>query len=89
MELFSEIFSIASEADLRRLAQPVGEDRAERARQNGADTSPVDTPVLYVRGDAERVDLEEYLAGFRAAGHSSSLESPEALWQEMAAFFLD
>jgi pimeloyl-ACP methyl ester carboxylesterase len=69
------------------------------AERNGADTEPVDTPVLYIRGDADPVDVEAYLDGFRAAGlrqveaavvphsgHSASLESPDALWEIIAAF---
>jgi pimeloyl-ACP methyl ester carboxylesterase len=69
------------------------------AEHNAADTRPVDTPVLYIRGDADPVDVAAYLDGFRQAGlrdvdaavvphsgHSASLESPDALWQTIAAF---
>lgn len=69
------------------------------AEDNAADTSPVDTPVCYLRGDADPVDVEAYLTGFRAAGlrnieaaiiphsgHSASLESPDALWTTIDAF---
>lgn len=69
------------------------------AEHNAADTGQVDTPVLYIRGDADPVDVEAYLAGFRDAGlrnvesavvphsgHSASIESPDALWATIAAF---
>lgn len=69
------------------------------AEDNAADTSPVDTPVLYIRGDADPVDVEAYLTGFREAGltdveaaivphsgHSASLESPDALWATIRGF---
>jgi pimeloyl-ACP methyl ester carboxylesterase len=69
------------------------------AEDNRADTSTVDTPVLYLRGDADPVDTDAYLAGFRAAGltsmdlaviphsgHSASLESPDALWDTLDHF---
>ena len=69
------------------------------AERNAADTSPVETPVLYIRGDADPVDVGAYLGGFRAAGlrhvdaavvphagHSASIESPDALWATIAAF---
>jgi pimeloyl-ACP methyl ester carboxylesterase len=69
------------------------------AEHNASDAGPVDTPVLYVRGDADPVDLDAYIEGFRAAGvrnveavvlphsgHSASLESPDALWATIAKF---
>ncbi|GAB3830433.1 alpha/beta fold hydrolase [Kribbella italica] len=69
------------------------------AEHNAANTSPIDTPVLYLRGDADPVDVAEYLDGFTTAGlrdvqstviphsgHSASLESPDALWQAIATF---
>ena len=55
--------------------------------------------MLYIRGDADPVDAELYLDGFRAAGvrnvdaaivphsgHSASLESPDALWATIRDF---
>lgn len=69
------------------------------AERNAADVGPVHTPVLYIRGDAESVDVQTYLDGFRAAGlrrvdaavvphsgHSASIESPDSLWATIAAF---
>lgn len=69
------------------------------AEHNTADTGPVTTPVLYIRGDADPVDVDAYLDGFRAAGlrdvdaavvphsgHSASIESPDALWATIADF---
>lgn len=69
------------------------------AEHNAADTETVDTPVLYIRGDADPVDVDAYLDGFRAAGltnvdaailphsgHSASLVSPDALWATIRDF---
>jgi pimeloyl-ACP methyl ester carboxylesterase len=69
------------------------------AEHNAADTGSVDTPVLYIRGDADPGDINAYLDGFRAAGvnnveavvvphsgHSASLESPDALWAAIRSF---
>ena len=58
------------------------------------------TPVLYLRGGAERaIELERYLAGFRehglcelvgdvvaGSGHFMPEEQPEALARRIAAF---
>lgn len=38
------------------------------AEDNAADTSPCAVPLLYVRGGADPVDTETYLAGFQEAG---------------------
>jgi len=69
------------------------------AERNIANTCPVDTPVLYIRGDADPVDIDAYLEGFRSAGlrnvgaaivphsgHSASLESPDSLWATIRDF---
>lgn len=69
------------------------------AEHNASDTGAVDKPVLYIRGDADPVDVEAYLDGFRAvglhnveaavvphSGHSASLESPDALWTTIRDF---
>lgn len=74
----------------------------EDAEHNAADTRPVDTPVFYIRGDADPVDVDAYLDGFRAAGltnvdaaivphtgHSASLESPNSLWATIRDFSVD
>jgi pimeloyl-ACP methyl ester carboxylesterase len=38
-------------------------------KDNAADRTPVDVPVLYVRGDKDRGEgIDRYLSGFRAAG---------------------
>jgi pimeloyl-ACP methyl ester carboxylesterase len=71
----------------------------EDAEHNQRDTSAVATPLLYIRGDADPVDVGAYLDGFREAGvqhvdsavvphsgHSSSIESPDALWQIIRDF---
>jgi pimeloyl-ACP methyl ester carboxylesterase len=72
---------------------------SDDAEHNSADAGPIETPVLYLRGDADPVDVEAYLDGFRSAGlrniesavvphsgHSASIESPDALWAAIAAF---
>lgn len=72
----------------------------EDAEHNAAaNTELIETPMLYIRGDADPVDAQEYLSGFRAAGlanvdaaivshsgHSASLESPDALWTTIRDF---
>jgi pimeloyl-ACP methyl ester carboxylesterase len=60
---------------------------------------PVDTPVLYLRGDAERGDLEIYVKGLRDAGlvnvkgraipgsgHFTLDERPEEVWAALEGF---
>jgi len=59
----------------------------------------VETPVLYLRGDKENVDMEKYLTGFRDnglrhiqgqiipdSGHFSPSEQPEAVQQALLKF---
>lgn len=73
---------------------------SEDAKTNSSDTSNITTPVLYLRGEFEGEDLEEYAAGFRQAGltalttarisgsgHYSPEENPDAVWGEIAKFF--
>lgn len=63
-----------------------------------AEHRTVDTPLLYLRGDAEGGDLAEYAEGFRAtgvttvttgriedAGHFAPEEQPERVWAAIAA----
>jgi pimeloyl-ACP methyl ester carboxylesterase len=69
------------------------------AERNAADTGPVDTPLLYLRGEHERGDIAEYLDGFRkvgltnvqhgtvpGAGHFTQEEAPAATWRLIADF---
>jgi len=71
----------------------------EDARRNAGDTDPVETPVLYLRGEQEYGDLSVYAAGLRAAGlkqvetasvagagHFASVEAPEQTWEQLARF---
>jgi pimeloyl-ACP methyl ester carboxylesterase len=61
--------------------------------EDNADTSPVGTPLRYLRGELEGGDIDEYERGFRAAGltnvttalipgsgHFPMLEDPGATW---------
>jgi pimeloyl-ACP methyl ester carboxylesterase len=67
-----------------------------RAASKGA---PCNTPTLYLRGEKEGGDINEYLAGFRAAGmqhveadvildagHFAQEEAPAEVWKRIAAF---
>lgn len=68
-------------------------------RDNAVYREPVDTPVLYLRGDREYAPIEPYLEGLRAAGlrrvegglipnsgHWSSEEQPDAVVAALCAF---
>jgi pimeloyl-ACP methyl ester carboxylesterase len=74
---------------------------AQDAKDNAqsASVEPVATPLLYVRGEASRVDIGAYLEGFRRAGvqnvqdntipdagHFLADEQPEALWTALSEF---
>jgi pimeloyl-ACP methyl ester carboxylesterase len=61
--------------------------------------APVDTPVLYLRGEHEPGDMESYLRGLRSggltrvqgevirdAGHFTAEESPEKVWKAIYRF---
>jgi pimeloyl-ACP methyl ester carboxylesterase len=61
--------------------------------EDNADTAATETPLLYVRGELEGGDIDEYEQGFRAAGltnvstalisgcgHFPMLEDPAAVW---------
>ncbi len=77
----------------RTFEQDAKENRAVVDR-----ATPLETPLLYLRGQHEG-DIQPYLAGFREAGvknlhhtiipdsgHFSAEEQPEAVWQQIAAF---
>jgi pimeloyl-ACP methyl ester carboxylesterase len=72
---------------------------AKDAEENGNDKTAVELPLLYVRGDKERGEMQKYLEGFRQAGiarlssalipnsgHFTPEEQPEAVWQALRAF---
>ena len=69
------------------------------AETNRKDTANVQTPLLYLRGEFESGDIQEYANGFRAvgfdsvttaripgSGHFTPEENPEAVWAEIARF---
>lgn len=69
------------------------------AQTNSKDTSTIDTPLLYLRGEYESGDIDEYANGFRTvgissvttahipgSGHYTPEENPEAVWVEIAKF---
>jgi pimeloyl-ACP methyl ester carboxylesterase len=68
------------------------------AAQNATPRS-ITTPVLYLRGDRERLNIEDYVAGLRkvgiqnlqqalipGAGHFAPQEAPAATWQRILQF---
>ncbi|WP_045705266.1 alpha/beta fold hydrolase [Streptomyces rubellomurinus] len=74
---------------------------AQDARDNAAsaEAGPVETPLLYVRGDREGGDLRAYAQGFREAGvrrlttavvadagHFAQEEQPAEVWRLIAEF---
>jgi pimeloyl-ACP methyl ester carboxylesterase len=69
------------------------------ADTNRKDTVKIDVPLLYLRGEFEGGDMEEYVRGFNAAGitsvmnsripgsgHFTPEENPEAVWAEIVRF---
>ena len=69
------------------------------AEANSKDTAKIETPLLYLRGEFEGGDIDEYANGFRTAGissvttayipgsgHFTPEENPEAVWAEIASF---
>lgn len=69
------------------------------AETNSQDTANIETPFLYLRGEFEGGDIEEYANGFRMAGinsvttaripgsgHFTPEENPQAVWAEIARF---
>lgn len=69
------------------------------AERNAADREPVDTPLLYLRGEREGGTMADYLTGFAEAGvrdvtsalipdagHFTQEEAPEATWAAIEAF---
>jgi len=69
------------------------------ADTNRKDTTKTDVPLLYLRGEYEGGDMDEYVNGFHAAGissvtharipgsgHFTPEENPEAVWAEIAGF---
>jgi pimeloyl-ACP methyl ester carboxylesterase len=72
---------------------------ARDAEVNRADTSTLDTSVLYLRGEFEGVAIDAYIDGFREAGvsqvtpgivagsgHFAPEENPDAVWSAIAEF---
>lgn len=69
------------------------------AQVNSLDTATLDTPLLYLRGEFEGGDMDEYVNGFHTvgissvtaaripgSGHYTPEENPEAVWAEIAQF---
>ncbi|WP_037345731.1 alpha/beta fold hydrolase [Sciscionella sediminilitoris] len=69
------------------------------ARRNAERTDPVDTPLLYLRGEHERGRLPRFAEGFRAAGvraldhglvpgagHFAPEEAPDETWQRITKY---
>jgi pimeloyl-ACP methyl ester carboxylesterase len=69
------------------------------AQANSKDTTKIDTPLLYLRGECESGEMDEYVNGFHTAGisslasaripgsgHYTPEENPEAVWAEIAKF---
>ena len=72
------------------------------AAVNAAITGPNRTPLLYLRGEHERGDIDTYVAGFRdagltdvrsavveGAGHFSAEDAPVAVWDRLAGFIAE
>jgi pimeloyl-ACP methyl ester carboxylesterase len=69
------------------------------AEVNRKDTAAIKTPLLYLRGEFEGGDMDEYTRGFHRvgissvttariaqSGHFTPEENPEAVWAEIAKF---
>ena len=69
------------------------------AQANSLETATIDTPLLYLRGEFESGDIDEYVNGFHTvgissvtsaripgSGHFTPEENPEAVWAEIARF---
>ena len=69
------------------------------AQANSLDTANIDTPLLYVRGEFEGGEIDEYAKGFHSvgissvttaripgSGHYTPEENAEAVWAEIARF---
>jgi pimeloyl-ACP methyl ester carboxylesterase len=69
------------------------------AETNRKDTTKTDVPLLYLRGEFEGGDMDEYVSGFHMAGvstvtsaripgsgHFTPEENPEAVWAEIMRF---
>ena len=69
------------------------------ALANSKDTATIDTPLLYLRGECEGGDMDEYVNGFHTvgissvttaripgSGHFTPEENPQAVWTEIARF---
>ena len=72
---------------------------AKDAARNSADTSTVSTPLLYLRGESEGGNVDEYRDGLLGAGiadvttglipesgHFPAEENPDAVWSAIARF---
>ena len=69
------------------------------AETNQKDTAKIDVPLLYLRGEFEGGDMDEYVNGFHkmginsvmsaripGSGHFTPEENPEAVWAEIVKF---
>lgn len=72
---------------------------AKDAEANSKNMAKIETPLLYLRGEFEGGDMDEYADGFHRAGiksvttariahsgHFTPEENPEAVWAEIAKF---
>jgi pimeloyl-ACP methyl ester carboxylesterase len=79
------------------LAARHGDDAA--ANNNASSQTPVATPLLYLRGEKEGGQIDDYVAGLRSAGmtdvsnalvpnagHFTQEEAPEGTWRLIAEF---
>jgi pimeloyl-ACP methyl ester carboxylesterase len=72
---------------------------SECNRERITNGMPIETPLLYLRGEHESGNIEQYVAGFKEAGitnvqsgiipdsgHFAPEEQPEEVWKQIAAF---
>ncbi len=68
-------------------------------REITGNRTQINTPLLYIRGEAERGDIDAYVKGFKNAGiqyvegaivgdsgHFSAEENPKGVWEQIEAF---
>ncbi len=71
----------------------------DKDNQQKAKGNRIETPLLYLRGEREGGEIEQYVAGFKESGianvqaakiadsgHYAADEQPEAVWKHIAAF---